>query len=239
VVIPAMPVRWANAVPPEVPVLPVQPEKRANLAVMDNLEALVWADQWENVVLPVCLDFPEPKDTEACPERMEPRDLRDNKDSQEISESLVPSDCPVQWVPAAPAANVVVSGPRDLPDSAVATVFPAREVLPVPSDPRVPPASPASPDPRETKDNKAPKEAAVFKDPAERTDFRDLRENRVSKVAPVWTVPTERKDPAETWDPKEPRASRDREDPPARLVTPEWLVRRVFRDNLEFLDFVD
>jgi len=212
------------------------PERRANPAVTDNQDPRVLMDQWASADLQACLVSRVLKDTGVCPVPTAQRELRDNRVSQETSESQVPSVSPVQWVPVAPAVSAVASDPQDPRVFVVATDFQAQAVLLVPLDPRVPQESPASPDPRETKDSKDPREALAFKDLAERTDCLDLLENREFKELPVWTAPTERKVPAETWASKAPL---DSPDPEALLVLPEtleWLVPRVSRDNLVFLD---
>jgi len=212
------------------------PERRANPAVTDNQDPRVLMDQWASADHQACLVSRVLKDTGVCPVPTAQRELRDNRVSQETSESQVPSVSPVQWVPVGPAVSAVASDPQDPRVFVVATDFQAQAVLLVPLDPRVPQESPASPDPRETKDSKDPREALAFKDLAERTDCLDLLENREFKELPVWTAPTERKVPAETWASKAPLDSPDPEAPLVLPETLEWLVPRVSRDNLVFLD---
>merc|ERR1719209_1529376 len=219
VVTPEIPDQSASADPLEPLDPPDLPEKRVNLDAMDNPAPRVCKDQWENVDLQACLDCRVPKDTGVCRARMERRDPRDSKASPEIWENQDPSVSPVQWDLAAPTASPTPAAPRD------------------PSDPRDHPASPASPDPKATKDSTGRKVAAAFKGRAERTVCPERRENRASKARPVSTAPTERRDREATWDPKGRPDSRDPEDRREPPVTREWLVLRVSRDNLEFLDF--
>jgi len=235
VVTPETRVRLVNAdlpVPSEVPDLP---ERRVNPAVTDNQDPRVLMDQWASADLQACLVSRVLKDTGVCPVPTARRELRDNRVSQETSESQDPSVSPAQWVHVAPAVSAAVSDPQDPRVFVVATDFQAQAVLLVPLDPRVPQESPASPDLRETKDSKDPREALAFKALAERTACLDLPENPESKELPVWMAPTERKVPAETWASKVPLDSQDPEDPLVLPETLEWLVPRVSRDNLVFL----
>lgn len=237
VVTPEIPDRSASADPLEPLDPPDLPEKRVNLDAMDNPAPRVCKDQWENVDLRACLDCRVPKDTGVCRARMERRDPRDSKASPEIWENQDPSVSPVQWDLAAPAVSAVASGLRVRRVFAAATASPAPAAPRDPSDPRDHPASPASPDPKATKDSTGLKVAGAFKDRAERTVCPERRENRASKARPVSTAPTERRDREATWDPKGRPDSPDPEDRREPPVTREWLVLRVSRDNLEFLDF--
>lgn len=216
---------------------PDLPEKRVNLDAMDNPAPRVCKDQWENVDLQACLDCRVPKDTGVWEARMERRDPRDSKASPEIWENQDPSVSLVQWDLAAPAVSAVASGLRVHRVFAAAMAFPAPAAPRDPSDPRARPASPASPDPKATKDSTGLKVAGAFKDRAERTVCPVRRENRASKARPVSTAPTERRDREATWDPKGRPDSQDPEDRREPPETREWVVPRVSRDNLEFLDF--
>lgn len=229
--------RSDNADPPVPSDPPDPPERRVNPAAMGNRDLRDSKDRWANADRQACLVSREPKDTGDWAVPTGRRELRDNKDSPETSESQDPWVLPAQWVHAAQAVSVDASDPRAHRVSVAATAFRGQAALRVPSVPRVLQESPASPDPRETKDNKGPRVAAVFKVRAERTVCPDLPESPEFKERPVWTAPTERKVLAETWEFKEPRVSPVPEVLPVLPATPVWPVLRVFRANLEFLDF--
>ena len=73
---------------------------------------------------------------------------------------------------------------------------------------------------------------------AEKTGCPEPQESPEFKESRVWTDPTERRVPEETWESREPQDSQDPEDPLVLPETPVWADPRVFRSVSSWLKLV-